>query len=215
LNSTLIEELPAAQRLALSYAPARARAGNLALLALDARLSQIIRNRREPMLVQMRLAWWRDMFGRPAREWPGGDAVLERLQAWRQPEGLAALADGWEALLSSDLDAHAIGEFVDGRGRAFACLARELGAYGEEDAREAAQLWALADLAVNLSDGEERQLVVDYGRSRPPPPRLSASLRPLAVLAGLGHLALERGGAPLLHGPRSAFLALRIGFTGR
>jgi hypothetical protein len=35
------------------------------------------------------------------------------------------------------------------------------------------------------------------------------------VLAGLGAAALARGGGPLLAGPGSALLALRIGMTGR
>ena len=83
-----------------------------------------------------------------------------------------------------------------------------------EAAEQAARVWALADLAANISDGEERALVVDYGRPIVPPP-LSASLRPLAVLAGLGAAALDKGGAPLLGGPRSALLALRIGLAGR
>ena len=74
---------------------------------------------------------------------------------------------------------------------------------------------ALADLAANMSDGAERALVVDYGRTVPPTPRLSAALRPLAVLAGLGAAALARGGGPLLSGPGSTLLALRIGMTGR
>lgn len=214
-DNDLITELPPAQRLALSYASHRSRPAHLALLALDARLSQIIRNRREPLLAQMRLAWWRDMLGKQAEDWPSGDAILDKLRHWRAPQDLAALSDGWEALLASDLSAHVISEFVDGRGRAFAALARELGVQGDDDARQAAQIWALADLANNLSDGEERALVIDYGRSRPPAPRLSASLRPLAVLAGLGGQALKNGGTPLLNGPRSLFQALRIGFTGR
>ncbi|BBC73064.1 conserved hypothetical protein [Altererythrobacter sp. B11] len=215
MTAELTEALPPPQRLALSYASSRSRPAHLALLSLDARMGGIIRNRGEPLLVQMRLAWWRDMLRRPAREWPGGDPVLDRLAGWREPAGLAALADGWEALLADDLGASAIAEFVGGRGEAFVCLARQLGVEAEADVREAAENWALADLAANLTDGEERALVVDYGRSRPAAPRLSASLRPLAVLAGLGTLALQRSGAPLLHGPRSLAIALRIGFTGR
>ena len=212
--NSLAEELPQPQRLALSYAPARARPATLALLMLDARLAAILRGRREPIAAQLRLAWWRDMLARPAVEWPRGEPVLDALRDWRDPAGLSDLAVGWEALLAETLTPAAIAEFVAGRGRVFACLARELGVEAVENAEEAARIWALADLAANISDGEERALVADYGRALAPPP-LSASLRPLAVLAGLGARALKLGGVPLLSGPGSTLLALRIGLTGR
>lgn len=211
----LLDDLPAPQRLALTYATARSRPAVLALLALDARLAAILRGRREPIATQLRLAWWRDVLGRPSAEWPRGEPVLDALRGWRDPAGLAALPEGWEALLIDDLTPAAVAEFVDGRGRAFACLASELGVERTDDAADAARIWALADLAANMSDGAERALVVAYGRGLPPTPRLSAALRPLAVLAGLGGAALARGGAPLLAGPGSALLALRIGMTGR
>ena len=211
----LLDDLPAPQRLALAYATARSRPAVLALLALDARLAAILRGRREPIATQLRLAWWRDVLGCPPSAWPHGEPVLDALRGWRDPAGLAALPEGWEALLADDLTPAAIAEFVDGRGRAFACLARELGVERPEDASDAARVWALADLAANMSDGAERALVVDYGRTVPPTPRLSAALRPLAVLAGLGAAALARGGGPLLSGPGSTLLALRIGMTGR
>ncbi len=212
---SLLETLPPPQRLALTYASARTRNATLGLLALDARLAAILRGRREPIAVQMRLAWWRETLVAPAAEWPGGEPVLGLLRGWRDASGLAALAEGWEALLADDLASAVIAEFVAGRGQAFACLARELGVLAVDDARAAGEVWALADLAAHISDGAERRTVVEYGLGRLPPPRLSASLRPLAVLAGLGASALERGGAPLLEGPRAMFRALRIGLSGR
>jgi phytoene synthase len=208
------DALPAPQRLALAYASARSRAATLALFALDARLAQIVRGRREPLPAQLRLAWWRDMLARPTAEWPRGEPLLEALRGWRDPTGLAALPSAWEALLGDALDSAAIAEFVEGRGQACATLATELGVDGADDAAAAARIWALADLAANLSDGRERELTVEYGRSLGSPPRLSASLRPLAVLAGLGAAALARGGGELL-GPSGMLLALRIGLTGR
>ena len=177
-------------------------------------MAEILRVRREPIAAQLRLAWWRDMLSAPVSDWPRGEPVLDVLRDWRDPSGLAELPTGWEALLSEALTPAAIAEFVAGRGSAFGCLARQLGVEAVGDAEQAARIWALADLAANLSDGEERAVAVEYGRSLEPP-RLSASLRPLAVLAGLGTAALKKGGAPLLSGPGSTFLALRIGFTGR
>jgi phytoene synthase len=214
-NSSSAEDFPAPQRLALAYASARSRPATLSLFALDTRLAAILRGRREPIATQLRLAWWRDVFSRPADEWPGGEPLLDALRGWRDPSPLAGLAEGWEALLADDLTPPVIAEFVEGRARAFAALARELGAHPPEDAGEAAKIWALADLAANISDGAERDLVVECGRRLGAPPRLSASLRPLAVLAGLGASALAAGGGPILSGPRSVLAALRIGMTGR
>jgi phytoene synthase len=215
MNQALLADLPPVQRLALAYASSRSRPAILSLLALDDRLAAILRGRREPIAAQLRLAWWRDMLARPESEWPAGEPVLETLRSWREPGGLASLAEGWEALLAEELTPVVVAEFVDGRAQAFASLARELGAHPSEDAAEAARIWALADLAANISDGAERDLVVEYGRRLGQPPRLSPSLRPLAVLAGLGAGALADGGRPLLAGPMSALTALRIGMTGR
>jgi phytoene synthase len=209
------EILPPAQRLALAYASPRSRPSTLAVLALDARLAQILRGRREPLGAQLRLAWWRETLERPLAEWPLGEPLLASLREWGDPAALAALPAGWEALLADELSPQAIAEFVDARGQAFAALARELGVEAPERAAAAGRIWALADLAANVSAGAERQLAVDYGRTLGPPPRLSASLRPVAVLAALGAAALARGGGELLAGPRSAFLALRTGLTGR
>jgi phytoene synthase len=215
MSSALLADLPPPQRLALAYAPVRSRPATLALLALDARLAAILRGRREPIATQLRLAWWRDTLARPAAEWPHGEPALDALRGWRDPACLAGLPGAWEALLADDLAPAAIAEFVDGRGQAFACLAVELGANAPGDAAAAARIWALADLAANISEGPERQLVVDYGRALPPPPHLPGSLRALAVLAALGWAALEAGGGPLLAGPRRMLLALRIGLAGR
>ncbi|HYD24262.1 MAG TPA: hypothetical protein VEB68_05665 [Croceibacterium sp.] len=215
MSTDLAADLPPPQRLALAYAPASARPATLALLALDARLGAILRARREPIAAQLRLAWWRDMLARPQAEWPRGEPLLEALRCWRQPACLAPLASAWEALLGDELTRSAIVEFGDGRGQAFAGLAGELAAGPAEHAAAAGRVWALADLAANLSDGDERARVVEHARGLPPPARLPAALRPLAVLAGLGRAALARGGGPLLAGPRSTLAALRIGFTGR
>lgn len=212
--ANLLNELSPLKRLALSYAQPRAREATLAVLALDERFAAMLRARKEPIATQLRLAWWREMLERRPAEWPQGDPVLDTLRAWRDPSDLAALAGGWESLLADGLAPEVIAEFAAGRGRAFACLALELGEESDVAAK-AAKVWALADLAAHLSSRTERELVAAHGRRLPPPPALPPALRPLAVLAGLGARALDRGGSNLLDGPGSALLALRIGLTGR
>ena len=209
------DNLPPPQRLALAYAPAPSRSSTLAVLALDLRMAQILHGRREPLGAQLRFAWWREMLARPVAQWPAGEPLLDSLRAWRNPAALAVLPSGWEALLAEELTPATIAEFAEARGEAFAALARELEVDAPEDAAAAARIWALADLAANLSAGAERQLVIDCGRRVGSPPRLARSMRSLAVLAALGAAALGRGGGELLIGPRSMLLALRTGLTGR
>jgi len=212
----LVGELTEEAQLALAWAPVRARPATAALLALDQRLATILRQKREPLLAQMRLAWWRDRLGEPPESWPRGDAVLDALRGWREPAALVALVDGWEVLLGDTLDLAAIGAFADGRARGFTALAGELGeGAAAEAARAAGRLWALADLVANISDPAEREAVLALARTDGSPPHLPRALRPLAVLAGLARRAAERGGEPLLAGRGSAMAALRIGLAGR
>ena len=59
LPPELLDTLAPMHRLALAYAPAEARPAWAGLLALDARLAGVVRAAREPVLGQLRLAWWR------------------------------------------------------------------------------------------------------------------------------------------------------------
>lgn len=207
-------DLPELSQLAVAYAPPAAKQYWATVLALDERLAMILRKRREPLLAQMRLAWWRDRLTEPPERWPAGDAVLDKLRQWRAPAGLAPLVDGWEMLVSDHVDRAALDRFAAGRGAAFAALANELG-QPDDAARQAGRLWALADLIANISDPEERATALALAQEGGPPPALPRKLRPLAVLAGLGWRAVQGGGGPLLVGRGAALTAFRLGLLGR
>ena len=215
MQSPLTAELTPEKRLALTYAPARAREATLAVLALDERMAKILRSGREPLAGQLRLAWWRETLQQPAAEWPRGDPLLDNLRDWHDPSPLAGLADGWETLLAEQVTDAEVAAFVHGRAAAFTSLAAQLGIADSLAAGAAASTWAVADLAANLSAPAEKGVALAYARKLPPVPRLPSLLRPLAVLAALGRSGLAGGGGPLLAGPRSALLALRTGLTGR
>ena len=83
-----VSSLPLPQRLALSYAPRASRNAFAGLLALDTRFAGIVRHAREPMLAQMRLAWWRDVLAKPAAEWPTGEPLLALLAEWQGESSL-------------------------------------------------------------------------------------------------------------------------------
>jgi 15-cis-phytoene synthase len=201
--------LPPASRIAVGYCPARQRSALTAVLALDHRLSQLVARTSEPMLGQMRLAWWREALQRPAAERPRGDVVLDALSdTWEsQCEALIGMVDSWEHLLQPDpLDEHAALAFARGRATALviACGWQEPDA-AFASAMTAARVWAIADLAANVSHSEERALLIRLGlREASQRGRLNAKTRSLAVLGALGHRALLRGGRPLMEGRGAA-----------
>lgn len=211
----LVGQLPPLSRLALAYAPARARADWLTLLALDARLAGLVRQAREPMLAQLRLAWWRDRFNADPAEWPKGDPLLARLADWGDPvRALAKLVDGWEALLGeAPLGPDALGEFVTGRIAGLVALAHRL------DARDPVVVsmgrrWACADLALHLGDPTERGNAAALLADAAPGGRTARPLRPLALLAGLSERGVRGGAGEALSGPGALLAAIRLGITG-
>ena len=210
----LADELPAPQRLALAHAPRRASEATLAVFALDCRLAAFLRRGQEPLLAQMRLAWWRDRLAEDPGKWPQGDPLLELLGSWDRPASLGPLVDGWECLLGETLGAQAIDTFAAGRAAAFAALAAEL-RVADTAAKCAGRTWALADLAANLSDPAERQQVVAQAAGTDARLPKDRALRPLAILGGLGRRAIMRGGRPLLEGRGAALVAMRVGLFGR
>lgn len=208
---SLMEDLPILYRLALSYAPASARAPTLALLALDTRLAAILRAAREPMLAQLRLTWWREQVRADPSTWPSGDPLLAVLRSWGERRGaLADLAEGWEALTApAPLSADAVSALARARGEAFAALAEVVGVPGDRDeAGRVGTNWALADLAGHLSNPEERGAALALLEARDGRrARLSRRMRPLVVLNGLA-------GAPA-NSPVVLLKALRLGILGR
>lgn len=216
LLAALLAALPIEQRLAMAYAPSRARRAMLGLLAFDARLAGLIRGAREPMLAQIKLAWWRERLGEPGPAAVAGEPLLDLLREWGgESAGLARLVDGWEHLLAQPpLAAPAFELFAEARGAAFAALARQLGEHAAAaEAERAARNWALADLAARLGQAAEREaaceLVTRQDWRRPVLPR---SLRPLLVLHALARRSA--GTRPLLSGPGALALAARVGMLG-
>ncbi len=178
------------RKLALSYAPANRRAALEALFALDAALGQVLRTTREPMVGQMRLAWWREALAALDTAPAPAEPVLQALVAEVLPRGvsgtdLGVLADGWEPLLG-DLDHAAIDAHAEKRGAwLFTLAARLLGAPEIDRLAAAGRQWALADLAANLNDSalaaavRQRALAAAGAATAP----FSRAARPLAALA--------------------------------
>ena len=218
MDPSPIATLPLPQRLALSYAPRRSREAVLTLLLLDNRLADILRRANEPLIAQMKLAWWRDRLAQDVADWPEGEPLLERLRRWPGAVAdLGPLVDGWERLLADDLTMSAVERYAQGRGQAWEALAQSLGDVdGARMVGAEARQWALADLALHLGKDTERRIARQAAlRARGGNRRLPRSMRTLAILQALTNRALDRDTPELLDGPRAAMLALRIGLTGR
>jgi phytoene synthase len=209
------------RRLALSYAPAAARAGLDALLALDDVLSGIVATTREPLVGQMRLTWWYEALlaldAAPAPAHP----VLRELQAHVLLRGVtgrmvAAMVDGWEALLDREpLDAGRLDAYAEGRGaQLFAVAATMIGAPGNDALNAAGRGWALADLAGHLSDAGEAAAAraeADRALAQAFETRWSRPLRALGALSLLARADIA--GTPP-GSPRRVARLLRHRLTG-
>jgi phytoene synthase len=213
----LLDELPADRRLALAYARPAMRDVVLGLLLLDLRLARIVSQAREPILGQIRLAWWRDRLGEPLDKNPAGEPLLALLSLWGpRRAGLVGLVDGWEALLGeTTIESAELEAFAAGRGAAFAELARVLGCGDAADeAGRAGRSWALADLAANLGKSDETGLALQLAQGQDwRPAQLPRAMRPLAILYGLARR--KRGSGPLLAGLGDGLCAVRLGLFGK
>lgn len=182
-------------------------------LQLDRRLARVVARTSEPLLGQMRLAWWRDALRQDPGLRPRGDAVLDGIsQHWRGRESaLVALVDGWEVLIGTQqLGADAVDAFAAGRAAPFLSLAEPASGGARGRVEQAGRCWALVDAAAGISAAEERALFLDAARNLGAPTgRLPTDLRGLAVLEALARRSLKADGAPLMRGRGAALTALR------
>ena len=161
LNDTesLLADLKARDReryLSILWAPAAARPALIAIHAYDLEQMRVVADAREPMLAEIRLAWWREQLellsaGRLAPPQP----LLRALRQEARPRGvdlgaLSQIEDAFLPLLTEGaLDPLAMAE---GRGRplfqalATACLGRPLSTGQADSAARAGTRWALAQL---------------------------------------------------------------------
>jgi phytoene synthase len=173
-------ELTPPQRLAIAYAPKVTGAQLEWLLRFDQRLQGILARAREPMIAQLRIAWWRDMLGKSVGERPSGEPLLAELAALEQStvtEAALLLVDGWE-LMVGEPDA-------DEQQRSASMRAEAIfGAF----AGWAACSDAEREIALSLGRGWARQ---GDGQHR----TTVRKLRPLSILAFAAYLEREGGWA--------------------
>jgi phytoene synthase len=151
--------------LALNYANAEM----TALMRFDRTLASVIAGARDPIMAQLRLAWWRTQLEAPVAGNQGYDAIL------LFGAKLLPIVDGWEELLAPmPLNTSVLKTYAEGRGAIFALLGGDV---------QAGAGWALADFARHCSDlptrGLARGLADEALRNTPRQPK------PLRVLTSL------------------------------
>lgn len=213
MNAPGPDTLTPEAELALAWSPPMVRGALTMALMLDRRLARIVARTTEPMLGQMRLAWWRDALAKPVGERPRGDVVLDGLGAhWAGREAaLIAMVDGWEVLVTADVFGPAqIATFGQQRGAFFGALVNDCTPAQADRVEAAAFRWALADAATAVSDAGERTQLIEAGLARDGGVgRMPKPLRGLAVLDALALRALRRGGRPLMEGRGAPIAAMR------
>lgn len=192
----LAETLGPVERLSLVYAPARSRPFWLGYLALESRLERAARPGGEPMLAQIKLAWWRDRFAEPASLWPAGEPLLAALTPWDEERAaLTGLVDGWEAMTIHEDEGV---QLRAARVEALLALLRLTGAPDRgEDVRLATLEW------------------IDRERRGEAWGRLSKAMRPLAVLRAVALRDAIASDEGKLSGPIAMLTAMRAGLFGR
>ena len=180
--------------LAVLHAPAAARDGLFALFALDLELAQVVATTSEPLLGEIRLAWWREQLARldtaPAPAQPTLAALAQHVvPAGVSGASLEPLEDAHLVLLLDEhFDADQLDRYLANRGGAlFAAAAKLLG--GDVAAAQAlGRCWALGEF---VRRGERPPFVA---RELLEAVRQKSVVRPadraLRPLAGLARLAL-------------------------
>ena len=136
--------------------------------ALDARLAQIVRTTSEPLIGQMRLAWWHDVIFDAQAIKGRGEPIVDALRDHGVVDrsGLVDMLEGWEILIvEQELDRQTLGDYATGRGGGlFHALA---GAVDVPDwLIDAGAVWALWDLSGHVSSPELARQALALGKER-------------------------------------------------
>ena len=180
-----------------------------ALWELAARLTKLLIDVREPLIGQIKLAWWRDMAAMIAIDpaaLPKGEPLLAELQGtWAGQGGLDALVDAAEAMLLAESDGERRAASESFGAHLFA-----LSGGAEAGGKRWGLLWGAG---VVEAEPEARALLDGAQESGAPARRDFAGSRALLMLDRWAGAIVKRDGARDLRS--EGLLLLRIGLFGR
>ena len=213
-------ELDRDRILALSYVPAARRPAVEALWRLDAGLGGALGGGREPLISQIKLAWWREALERLDVAPAPAEPVLQAVAAHVLPLGvsgteLARMEEGWTLLLSPEpLTADELELYAKARGGLlFRYTASLLGFV--DPVPSGGEAWALIDLARHSANPDDADVAVAAARAAGMGHRWPPRLRPLGMLAALAIRDSERAGWEEQGSPARMLRMLRHRITGR
>jgi phytoene synthase len=189
--------------------PRERRAAMAALWELAARLTRLLRDAREPLIGQIKLAWWRDMLALLASDpaaLPKGEPLLAELRAcWAGQGGLDALVDAAEAMLLAESDAER-----RAASESFGACLFALSGGTETGGKRWGLLWGAG---VVEAEPEARALLAGAGNFAAPPRRDFGGSRALLMLDRWAAAIARSDGERNLRS--EGLLLLRIGLFGR
>ncbi len=206
--------------LAMGYAMRVNRGLLSTLFAFDARMAQIVRSARDPVLGQLRLAWWRNQLEQD-QQGPTDPLISDILALGGDVSHWSSMVSGWECLLDDmPLSQDVLLRYASGRGGSlFEIAYEEAGLCDNADFMRVGQGWALADFAFRCSDQRTAECALLLSRKSFVALRTVKRvprLRPLVVLAGLTARD-ARDGLPRripLGAPRRMARAMRYALAG-
>ncbi len=209
MHGTEAYDLPDYGRLVLSFTPSSLKPRLDPLLRLHHYLARVVNLSKDIMLIQLRLAWWRDELRKAQNPQSAApvDPLLGRLiEGWRPHfDGPIGIIDAWEGLLGDrPWPDTVVDTLCLAYGKAFASMA---GTKEADAAHTHGRCWACAELRLAGYENALGQL--------PRLPKLSRNLRSLALIGGLSRRALSRPEMALLGDRLSPLAAMRLGLFGR
>ena len=194
------------------------------MFTIDAAMGDVVRTTTEPMVGQIRLAWWRERLeALGAGELAPSEPRLAAAARELVPRGikgaeLARLERGWVSLFDAFPWEIGTAEAIWFRGRLLFALAAELLGRTDDAIESAGGLWALVDAERHCSDATSRDMLIGQARTFARglgDTRFPAALRPLSMLAALA--VRDTGGPPFEREgtPGRAFAMLRHRLSGR
>lgn len=196
-----LEMLNPPMRLALAYARPQGRDLLEFMLQLDRRIGSILAKTSEPLIGQMRIAWWRDAMGKGASDRPSGEPLIARLNLLEAKRGtdilrpsMTQLLEAWEMVIADrNWNATLLLEMSNMRGRAvFSTYAAEVENVLDDALDHWTGRWALADLRTFCSDPDLLGRISECNFEGTTV-RLPRNLRPASILAygaeGQGEIA--------------------------